>query len=90
MADNSKSIPVLRQVYQSLATPEEKTTYLTILGMPKAKRMEWIAVNAPALNPEQRTAILGAMGLTKEERIAIGGMVARNFLMRILGKIFGF
>jgi len=86
MGMSKRNREIIRAVYQSIPTEDEKAAFEKILGATTAQKVEFILANQNVLKltEEQRNAILAATALTKEDRIILGGSLIRLAIFRVL------
>jgi len=78
----------LRKIYQAMAAPERMLIERALL-MNKKDRFELIASIA-GLSDEEQEILFNASQLTQEDIDEMIAYAARGFIMRLLGRIFGF
>ena len=78
----------LRKIYQAMAAPERMLIERALL-MNKKDRFELIASIA-GLSDEEQEFLYNLSQLTQEDIDEMIAYAARGFIMRLLGRIFGF
>ena len=78
---------IIRQIYQNIATQEERDLYLNVLDKSREEKIAFITANLPELTDVQKESILSIVSLTKEERAVLTGQAIRGVLMTLIVKI---
>jgi len=85
---DSKTRKRIRGIYQRMAAPERAALERALL-MNKKDRFGMIASIA-GLSDEEQEILFNASQLTQEDIDEMIAYAARGFIMRLLGRIFGF
>ena len=88
--NKQKNLVIIKEILNSIPTPEEKAALLSLLGMSKAEKQSWLLEHLTGITEAQRQAILDAVSLTKAERAALAGQAIRAALFRFVGWLGGF
>lgn len=85
--NKQENLDLIKEVLQSIPTPEEKSAFLYILGTSKEAKKDWLLHHLPGITEAQRQAILEAVSLTKAERAALAGQAIRAIIFKVLAKL---
>ena len=87
--NKQENLDLIKEVLQTIPTPEEKAAFINLLGMTKEEKKAWLIENLTGITVAQRRAILDAVSLSKAERAALAGQAIRAVLFRFIGWIGG-
>ena len=84
---NANQRRLVRQLYQSLPTPEEKAKFAEVVELDRSARVRYAAqlLGKGFVDEATMNAIIAAGSLTKEDRIAIFSGAIRQWIFSIFG-----
>ena len=84
---NANQRRLVRQLYQSLPTPEEKAKFAEVVELDRSARVRYAAqlLGRGFVDEATMNAIIAAGSLTKEDRIAIFSGAIRQWIFSIFG-----
>ena len=85
--NKQENLDLIKEVWQSIPTPEEKAFLLDVLGMSKEAKRQLLLEHLTGITEAQRQAILDAVSLTKAERAALAGQAVRALIFKVLAKL---